>query len=124
MQDILSVSFGAVLGGNIRFIIYKELQRLKLSKSLCIFIINTFSSFLLGLSLSIISRITFYGFSNKLVLFFSIGLLGSISTFSTFVYDLFDFFLRKKIISAVKLYFISIFSGVVALTFGFFLGNQ
>jgi len=124
MKDIILVSFGAVLGANIRFIIYKELQRLNISKSFCIFMINTFSSFLLGLFLSIVPRITIYRFSHELVLFLSIGLIGSLSTFSTFVYDLFDFCLQKKLLSAVKLSFISISSGIIALAFGFLIGKQ
>ena len=53
--DLLLVSFGAILGANIRFIIFQKFERLKISKNSIILLINTFSSFLLGLSVSILS---------------------------------------------------------------------
>ena len=45
LQDILLVSFGAILGANIRFIIYKKLEKIKFNKNYIILLINTFSSF-------------------------------------------------------------------------------
>ena len=124
LQDILLVSCGAILGVNFRFIIYKKFEELNFSKDLSVLIINTFSCFLLGFFLSILPRISSYNFSNKLVLFFLIGFLGSLSTFSTFIYDLFDFFLRFKFSRAIKLFFSSLLFGIIALVFGFFIGNQ
>ena len=52
-----------------------------------ILVINTFSSFILGLFISILPKIKSLTFSSQLALFFLIGFLGSLSTFSTFVYD-------------------------------------
>ena len=124
LQDILLVSFGALLGVNIRFILYEELKEKFFINDFSILIINTFSSFMLGIFLSVLPRISSYDFSYKLVLFFSIGLLGSFSTFSTFVYDLYDTFVKFKFFSAIKLFFISIFLGIIFLALGLYLGNQ
>ena len=102
MAEILFVSFGALLGANIRYQICNNLEKkLNLSKDISILIINTFSSFILGLFLSLIEQFRFI-YSYQIVLFFSIGFLGSLSTFSSFVYDLFDLCLQFKFIRALN----------------------
>ncbi len=117
------VSFGAILGANARFIIYTKLEKINLSKDFIILLINTFSSFFLGFFLSFLNHLSSLNVSDKLVLFCSIGFLGSLSTFSTFVYDLFYLFTQLNFSRALKLFIISLFSGVIALVFGFLLGN-
>ena len=119
--DLLLVSFGAILGANIRFIIFEKFERLNISKNYIILVINTFSSFLLGLFLSILSKIDYLTYSYQLGIFFLIGLLGSLSTFSTFIYDLYELFIQLKFNRALKLFIISLTSGVLSFTVGFFL---
>tara|TARA_Y100001968_G_scaffold274856_1_gene268299 strand:+ start:212 stop:643 length:432 start_codon:yes stop_codon:yes gene_type:complete len=121
-KDVSLISFGAVLGANTRFIIYKKLDQLNLSKNLIILLINISSSFFLGLFLSILSQIGSVSYTYQLVLFFSIGLLGSLSTFSTFIYDLYDLFVQLKFYIAFKLFLISLMSGLLAFAVGFSLG--
>ena len=62
-------------------------------------------------------------FSYQLGLFFSIGFLGSLSTFSTFISDLFELCIQFKFDKALKSFFISITLGIVAFAFGWLLGN-
>ena len=124
MQDTLLVSFGALLGANIRFILYKKFQKLNLSSHFSILLINTLSSFFLGFFISFLSRISTLSFSNQLALFISIGFLGSLSTFSTFVYDLFDLVLKFKFLTALRLLFISSTLGIIALGLGHLWANQ
>ena len=121
-QDVILISFGAVIGANTRFIIYKKLDKLNLSKNLIILLINILSSFFLGLFLSILSHFGSISHDYKLVLFFSIGLLGSLSTFSTFIYDLYDLFVKLKFYKAFKLFIISFLLGLLAFAVGFLLG--
>ena len=123
MSDILFVSIGAILGANIRFKIHHKLGNLNLDKGFLILIINTFSSFSLGLFLALIDQLSSFIYSYKLVLFFSIGFLGSLSSFSTFVYDLFNLCLQLKFSRVFKLFIISSFLGVFAFAVGFLLGN-
>jgi len=123
MLDTILVSLGAVLGVNIRFIMYRKFEKRNISKYSCILLINTFASFLLGLVLSFLPRISFYDLSYRLGLFLIIGFLGSLSTFSTFFYDLFSLLLKLKFCGAIKLFFISSTLGIIAVAFGFFLGN-
>ena len=122
MQDILLITIGSILGANTRFIIYKQLEKKKLNKNYIILVINIFSSFLLGLFLSVLSRNSSLRYSYQLVLFFSIGLLGSLSTFSTFIYDVYDLFKKFKFYRAFKLLIISLTLGILFFSIGFLLG--
>ena len=124
MSEILFVSIGAILGANSRFIIHNKLAKLNLNKYSLILIINTFASFSLGLFLSLLEQFRAFNYYYQLVLFFSIGFFGSLSTFSSFIYDLFDLCLKLKFFRALKLFFISVSVGIIAFAFGFFLGNQ
>ena len=122
LEDVILISVGAILGANIRFLIYNKLQKINVSKNYIILVINTFSSFLLGLFLSNLHRIAFLSYSYKLVLFFSIGLLGSFSTFSTFIYDLYQLFIQLKFYRALKLFIISLTAGILSFAVGFSIG--
>ena len=124
MAEILLVSIGAILGANLRFKIHNKLEKINLSKDFIILIINTFASFCLGLFLSLVDQLRAFTYYYQLVLFFSIGFLGSLSTFSSFVYDLFDLFLQLKFFRALRLFIMSASIGIIAFSFGLFLGNQ
>ena len=117
-QDILLVSIGAVLGANARFIILQKLKGENINPYLIVLAINTFSSFLLGLFISILSQVRFSNLSYQFILFFLTGFLGSLSTFSTFIYDLFDLFKKFKFLRAFKLLFLSFSFGVIAIALG------
>jgi len=122
-QDILLVSIGAVFGANSRFIIYQKLKEININENFIILLINISSSFLLGLFISVFSKLVFFNFSSQIVLFFLIGFLGSLSTFSTFVYDLFDSFLNFKFFRALKLFSLSFSLGIIAVALGALVGN-
>ncbi len=123
MTEIFFVSIGAVLGANTRFKLSNKLESLNLNKNFIILIINTFASFCLGLFLSLIEKFGYFIYSYQSVLFFSIGFLGSLSTFSSFVYDLFDLCLQLKFSRALKLFIISLSLGIIGFGFGFLIGN-
>ena len=124
MNEILFVSFGAILGANLRFKIYNKLEKINLSKDFLIIIVNIFASFCLGLFLSLEEQLRALTYYYQLVLFFSIGFLGSLSTFSSFVYDLFDLFLQLKFFKALNLFIMSASIGIMTFALGIFLGNQ
>ena len=124
MSEIIFVSLGAILGANTRFQIHNKLEKLNLRKDISILTINTIASFSLGLFLAIIEQFSSFIYSYQIVLFFAIGFLGSLSTFSSFVYDLFDFCLQLKFSRALNLFMISTFLGIIAFSFGLLLGNQ
>jgi len=124
MSEIIYVSIGAILGANARFEIAKKLEKFKIRKDFFILIINTFASFCFGIFFSLIERFSSFIYSYQLVLFFSIGFLGSLSTFSSFIYDLFDLCLHLKFFRALRLFIMSTSIGIIAFSFGLFSGNQ
>ena len=122
LKDFLLISLGAVLGANTRFIIYRKIEKTNINKNYIILLINSFASFFLGLFISILSQINSLSYSYQLGLFFSIGLLGSLSSFSTLIYDLYELCIQSKHYKAFKLFIISLTSGILSFTFGFLLG--
>ena len=122
LQDFLLIAFGSVLGANTRFIIYQKLDKINFAKNYIILVINALSSFFLGLFISILSHNSSASYSYKLGLFFSIGLLGSLSTFSSFIYDLYDLFIQLKFLRAFKLFIISLTLGILSFAIGFIFG--
>jgi len=119
--DIILVVSGALFGANARFFIYTKLEQIKVNKNYIIMIINTFSSFCLGLFSSFLSNNSPVLYSYQLGLFFSIGLLGSLSTFSTFIYDLYALLIKFKFYRAFKLFIISLIAGILSFALGFYL---
>ncbi|MBW3042860.1 chromosome condensation protein CrcB [Prochlorococcus marinus XMU1408] len=124
LLDIILVSIGAILGANLRFLIYRKLEKIQLKKDLIILLINIFSSFLLGLFFSILPDISFATDYYQFGLFFSIGFIGSLSTFSTFIYDLFELFTQSKFNRSFNIFIISLTMGMAGLVFGLLLGKQ
>ena len=123
LKDVLLITFGAVLGANTRFIIYQKLEKINLSNNHIILVINTFSSFLLGLFLSFSSKIDSFTYSYQSELFFSIGLLGSLSTFSAFISDLYNLFIKLEFYKTLRLFIISLTLGILSFAVGFFIMN-
>ena len=123
-QDFLLITIGAIFGANARFIIYKKLYKVNFDRNSITLVINTMSSFCLGFFLSTTSHISSLNYTYKLGLFFSIGLLGSLSTFSTFIYDLYELFIALKFARAFKLFINSLILGILAFVFGILLALQ
>ena len=123
-QDFLLITIGAVFGANARFILYKKLYKVNFDRNSIILVINTMSSFCLGFFLSTTSHISSLNYTYKLGLFFSIGLLGSLSTFSTFIYDLYELLIALKFARAFKLFINSLILGILAFVFGILLALQ
>ena len=124
MVEIFFVSLGSILGANTRFEFQNKLEKFHLGNGFVILIINTFASFSLGLFLSIIEKFSSFYYSYQLALFFSIGFLGSLSTFSSFVYELFDLCIQLKFLKALKVSISSLSLGIISFAFGFLLVNQ
>ena len=120
--DVALVASGSILGANTRFVIYQKLEKINLNKNYITLFINIFSSFLCGLLFSILSYVNSLRDSYQLALFFSVGLLGSLSTFSTLIYDLYCLLIKSKFYMAFNLFIISLALGILAFAVGFLLG--
>ena len=122
LNNFLLISFGAIIGANTRFKIYQTIETTNINNNLIILLINSFSSFFLGLFLSFLSQASSFSYSYQLGLFFSIGLLGSLSSFSTFIYDLYQLLIKLKYLRALQLFITSLIAGILFFTVGFLLG--
>lgn len=118
LQDIILIAIGAVFGVNSRFLIYQKLNEININGKFSIFLINIFSCFFLGFFISISSNVKSLNVSSQLALFFVIGFIGSLSTFSTFIYDLFELCREYKFLEALKLFIFSFSLGTSALALG------
>ena len=118
LQDIILIAIGAVFGVNSRFLIYQKLKEININGKFSIFLINIFSCFFLGFFISISSNVKSLNVSSQLALFFVIGFIGSLSTFSTFIYDLFELCRKYKFLEALKLFIFSFSLGTIALVLG------
>ena len=123
LQDITLIAIGAVFGANSRFLIYQKLKEININGKFSIFLINIFSCFFLGFFISISSNVKSLNVSSQLALFFVIGFIGSLSTFSTFIYDLFELCREYKFLKALKLFIFSFSLGISALVLGSLFGN-
>ena len=122
-QNILLISIGAVIGANARFIIFQKLKEININGNINILGINTFSSFLFGFFISILSQGRFVNFSSQLLSFVLIGFLGSLSTFSTFIYDLSELLMKFMFFKAFKLFILSFSLGIIAISIGSLIAN-
>lgn len=79
--------------------------------------VNIVGSFLLGYVIALEVKSEFY-------LFFGVGLLGSFTTFSTFMLEISKFFENKQSSQAIIYLLLSIILGVVAAITGIILGSM
>ena len=122
-MEYLMVGAGGVLGAVTRYGIGKWVGR-KWPKSfpLATFGINIAGSFILGLLYILFSGTT--GNSGELLkLFVTTGLLGALTTFSTFSLELVNLLEDRQAVTAAAYFAASLVSGLVAAFTGIFLGQ-
>ena len=124
IKSLLLVSCGGILGSNIRFWIFQVLDDFFINKQLKTILINNLASFLLGFFSAILSNKNSLNYPDQLGLLIIIGFLGSLSTFSTYIYDLFELPCTFKFFKIVETIVYSVILGLLALSIGFFFGNQ
>ena len=119
---IFIIAAGSVLGANLRFIMLSKFSSINLNKSKRLLFINLVASFILGISLSSSNAINSQIHRETFILFL-IGFSGSLSTFSSFINDLFNLSIKKKYKDAAIIILLSLFLGLISISFGLFLGN-
>ena len=109
LEGVVHVLAGSTFGLIVRMFIKHIYGRGKLFFCNDILIVNVFASLILGIVVGL--NIT----NKNLILFFSIGFLGCLSTFSSFIYQLFNLIQEKKYLSLLLYY-----AEVIVLSFLFF----
>jgi len=94
---ILMILAGGGLGALTRYTLGSQIDKsLNLSFPVGIFCVNLIGCFLIGLLVSLFENK--FIFSENLKFFLIIGFLGSLTTFSTFAFDNYNFLTQKNII--------------------------
>ena len=113
--SIILILFGSAFGLILRIFIQNNLKKKKVSDTKNSSIVNFIASFLLGILVAL-------NFVNKeiLLLFYS-GFLGSFSTFSSFIYDLFLLWKKGKLLRLFFHYIEVIIFSFLCFYLGFLL---
>ena len=119
---IFIIAAGSVLGANLRFIMLSKFSSINLNKSKRLLFINLVASLILGISLSSSNAINSQ-IHREIFILFLIGFSGSLSTFSSFINDLFNLSIKKKYKDAAIIILLSLFLGLISISFGLFLGD-
>ena len=122
LNYLFIIAAGSLLGANLRFIMLNKFSSINLNKSKRLLFINLLASLILGISLSFNNAINSQIYRETFILFF-IGFSGSLSTFSSFINDLFNLSIKKKYKDAAIIIILSLFLGLISVSFGLFLGN-
>ena len=109
LDSVIHILAGSTLGLIVRMFIKYISGREKIFTSNTILIVNVLASLFLGIFVSL--NIT----NKNLILFFYVGFLGCLSTFSSFIYQLFQLIKARKYFKLL-LYYTEVF----VLSFSFF----
>ena len=109
LEGVIHTLVGSTFGLILRLFIKYNVKRSKLSFSNNSFLVNNLASLFLGILIAL-------NLNNKnLLLLFFVGFLGSFSTFSSFIYQLFNYIQKRKYLNLL-IYYVE----VLVLSFLFF----
>ena len=120
--NIILISFGGILGTNIRYIFITRFKSKLINQKVKVLFLNLISSFILGLSYNSLLNFNLSS-DSKFLYSFLFSFIGSLSTFSTFVYDMYKLVLNKKYKNLIILVLTSIILGLLFFCTGFFYLN-
>ena len=116
------ISVGSLFGANLRYIFLTKFHSIRLNKRSRLLLINSIASIILGLALSLNdeSNSRMYG---ELIILFLIGFSASLSTFSSFINDLFKLSIKRKYKDISIIIFLSVFLGLLSISLGLLVVN-
>ena len=118
-SEALLVATGAIPGAWLRLKVVNHFQPMLPKKYWGTFVVNVTACFFLGFVLAQVERC---GPMTGLVLLIGVGFLGSLSTFSTFVVEVFNELQAGHVLPALVLMISSLLMGLVTAAFGYGLG--
>ena len=116
------ISVGSLFGANLRYIFLTKFHSIRLNKRSRLVLINSIASIILGLALSLNDESNSRMYS-ELIILFLIGFSASLSTFSSFINDLFKLSIKKRYKDFLIIIFLSISLGLLSLLLGLLLGS-
>ena len=119
LLKIFLIALGAIIGANIRYFFLRKLEILKYSEYRLL-TINLFSSFILGLLFPFFIK-TNLKIDKELIFLFLFSLIGSLSSFSTFISDFYMLILNNNFKRSSLLILFSIVLGLLFFNFGYLI---
>tara|TARA_B100000614_G_scaffold182648_1_gene163353 strand:+ start:159 stop:545 length:387 start_codon:yes stop_codon:yes gene_type:complete len=116
------ISTGSLIGSNLRYVLITRFCSIKLSKSRRLLLANLIASLILGVSFSLRNNSNFIIY-RELIIVFLIGFSGSLSTFSSFINDLFKLSIQRKYKDISIMIFLSVFLGLLLISLGLLVVN-
>ena len=118
LKDTLLLIFGTALGSWFRFSLIEWVAKFSRRDYLGTICVNSLSTFLLAIIISLYNK---FLFNSGYILFFSVGFIGSLSTFSTFILDIFKRLQNRKIFAGFFIISVSISLSLLCGLIGYWL---
>lgn len=118
MQPILYVFLGGGIGSVLRYLIGLKLNQDMPYGTL---LVNVLGSLLIGLVMGYHLKTTSQSLSESQIAFLVIGIFGGFTTFSSFMYENFQFLLNEQYLRFIGYTLSSLVFGVIAVSIGFFI---
>ncbi len=122
LNDALFVSIGGVLGAWLRFYLVNKLRLIFSNNYCCTFVVNMLATFSLALLLGLHAQNGYIDRGAPQILFFCVGFLGSLSTFSTFIFEAFERFSCNHFKDGLFIITASVLGGLAAAMAGYAFG--
>ncbi|MDI7742164.1 fluoride efflux transporter CrcB [Lysinibacillus fusiformis] len=114
-MEWLIVSLGGGVGATLRYLVQVWVVKSRVSSYWATAIVNILGSFVLGIA----SHTAFE--SNSISAFFTVGVLGAFTTFSTFAFDMVKLVDAKKWVTVLLFMGVNLIGGIIAFWFGWII---
>ena len=119
LKSIILVFFGGGIGSSIRFIVTKYFNKNLISFPIGTSISNLVGCFIIG------SLIAYYDRNSipkkDIFLFISVGFCGGLTTFSTFLLDIFEMLKNENYQNIIPYFSVNFFLGFISIALGFLI---
>ncbi len=119
--SIILVSSGAVPGACLRRYLVENFSSFVNEKSWMTLMVNMLACFFLGFFFSLSNQLGSANDNSRLALMVCVGFLGSLSTFSTFIFELLNNVLANRLNQALMLSIFSLCGGFLAVFAGYMI---
>ena len=123
-RSFLFVAMGAAPGAVLRIYISKKFYFYTNSQFSGILVVNLIATFLLGLCLGLQNQFNHLTDNQPLFLILCVGFLGSLSTFSSLILELFSYSLKRKWVDLLNSLLLSLILGIIVAALGYHLVNE